>query len=333
MKSNVLALCDTEEEYARHMTEYLKGHKEAPWDIRTYTDVKSLRASAEQTPIEILVVAESAYTDEVRSMPVEKTVLLNESGVVRWENIRNVNKYQQAENVYKEILSEYMEVLNEPLPRLVPECTTRMIGFFTPVRRNLQTTFALTMGQMLSVKYRTLYLNFEYCAGYSQLLPDTRTRDLADLVYFLNTDKERFLLRMQTMLLKKGQMDYIPPVKAGMTLLEVRAEEWKEMITRIQQSGEYDFIILDLSECVQGLPEILRMCSKVFTLTGDDRYARGKLAQYEQIMAFQEYEDVLGRTSRYKLPRFRNIPEDIELLPKGELGDYVRRIMGEVTSS
>ena len=332
MKSNVLALCDTEEEYARHMTEYLKGHKEAPWDIRTYTDVKSLQASAEQTPIEILVVAENAYTDEVRNLPVEKTVLLNESGVVRWENIRNVNKYQQAENVYKEILSEYMEVLKEPLPRLALECTTRIIGFFTPVRRNLQTTFALTMGQMLAVKYRTLYLNFEYCAGYSQLLPDARTRDLADLIYFLNTDKERFLLRMQTMLMKKGQMDYIPPVKAGMTLLEVRAEEWMELLTRIQQSGEYDFILLDLSECVQGLPEILRMCSKIFTLTRDDRYGRGKLAQYEQIMAYQEYEDVLSRTSRYHLPRFRKIPEDIELLPKGELADYVRRIIGEVTS-
>lgn len=332
MRSNVLALCDTEEEYARHMTEYLKGHREAPWEIRTYTDVESLRASAEQTPIEILVVAENAYTDEVRNLSVEKTVLLNESGVVRWENIRNVNKYQQAENVYKEILSEYMEVLKEPLPRLAQEYTTRIIGFFTPVHRNLQTSLALTMGQMLSIKYRTLYLNFGYCAGYSQLLPDARTRDLADLIYFLNTDRERFLLRMQTMLLKKGQMDYIPPVKAGMTLLEVRSEEWIELLTRIQQSGEYDFIILDLSECVQGLPEVLRMCSKIFTLTRDDRHARGKLAQYEQIMTFQEYDDVLNRTSRYKLPRFRRIPDDIELLTKGELADYVRRIIGEVTS-
>ena len=332
MKSNVLALCDTEEEYARHMTEYLKGHREAPWDIRTYTDVQSLQTFAEQTPIELLVVAENSYTDEVRSLPVEKTVLLNESGVVRWENIRNVNKYQQAENVYKEILSEYMEVLKEPLPRLETACSTRLIGFFTPVHSCLQTTFALTMGQMLSVKYRTLYLNFEYCAGMPQLLPDARTRDLADLIYFLNTDKERFLLRLQTMLFKKGQMDYIPPVKAGTTLLEIRVEEWLELLTRIQQSGEYDFIILDLSESVQGLPEILRMCSKIFTLTRDDRYARGKIAQYERLMDFQEYEDVLSKTSRYKLPRFRRIPEDIELLTKGELADYVRRVIGEVTS-
>ena len=42
MNGNILALCDTEEEYARHMTEYLKAQKEAPWEVYTYTDVDEM---------------------------------------------------------------------------------------------------------------------------------------------------------------------------------------------------------------------------------------------------------------------------------------------------
>lgn len=331
MNGNILALCDTEEEYAQHMTEYLKAHKEAPWEIYTYTDVEELTSFAKEADIDMLVVAENAYTQDVRKLTAEKTVLLNESGVVRWEDIRNINKYQAAECVYREIFSAYMDVARQPLPRLVTERATKVIGFFTPIHRSLQTTFALTMGQMLSQKYKTLYLNFEYCAGNPELLQDMRAKDLSDLVYFLNTDKDRFLLRMQTIVLKKGLMDYIPPVKAGMTLLEVRAEEWMELLNRIVQSGEYEYIILDLSESVQGLLELLRSSDRIFTLTKDGRSARGKIAHYERLLEMSENDELLAKTSRYRLPRFRKIPDEIELLTKGELADYVRRIMGEVT--
>ncbi len=331
MSGNILVLCDTEEEYAQHMTEYLKAHREAPLDIYTYTDVEEMISFAKNIHIDILVVAENAYTQKVRDLAAESTILLNESGVIRWEHIRNVNKYQAAEEVYKEILGEYMEMAGHPLPRLATESDTRLIGFFSPIRQSLQTTFALTMGQMLSQKYKTLYLNFEYCAGNAELLPDMRTRDISDLIYFLNTDKDRLLLRMQTIVQKKGRMDYIPPVKAGMTLLEVREEEWIELLTRIARSGEYKYIILDLSESVRGLLELLRVCDKIYTLTKDGRSARGKLAQYERLLEMAECDEVLKKTSRYCLPRFRKIPDEIELLTKGEMADYVKRIMGEVT--
>ncbi len=331
MKDHILVLCDTEEEYARHMTEYLKSHKEAPWNIHTYTEVESLVSFAKEYSIDMLVVAENAYVQQIRELGVKKCVLLNESGVVRWSGIRNVNKYQEAESVYREILSEYVETAKDPLPKLAVEYGTKMIGFFTPVHRSLQTTFALTMGQILAQKHKTLYLNFEFCAGNPELLPDMRTRDLSDLIYFLNTDKERFLLRMQTILLKKGQMDYVPPVKAGMTLPEVKQEEWLELLSRIRESGEYEYIILDLGESIQGLLELLRACDRIYTLVKDGRSARGKIAQYERLLQMTDYEELLTKSSRYRLPRFRKIPEEIELLTKGELADYVKRIIREVT--
>ena len=40
---------------------------------------------------------------------------------------------------------------------------------YSPVHRCLQSSFALTLGQLLSEKHPTLYLNFEHYIGISEL--------------------------------------------------------------------------------------------------------------------------------------------------------------------
>lgn len=106
----IMALCDTEEEYAQHMTEFLKCQSQLPWMIHTYTEVSNLLSFLGKEQASLLVVAENAYTQEVQELSHIPTILLNESGVVRWKDVRNVNKYQRADNVLREILQTYMEL-------------------------------------------------------------------------------------------------------------------------------------------------------------------------------------------------------------------------------
>lgn len=329
MSRKILALCDTEEEYAQHMTEFLKSHKEMAWELYTYTEVSALVEFVKNKPVELLVVAENAYTQEVRNLSGIPTILLNESGVLRWQAVRNVNKYQQAEKVFQEIMQEYAEIAGILFPSLKVERKTKFIGIYSPVRRCLQTSFALTLGQMLADGHKTLYLNFEHYAGITELLPDLQMRDLADLLYFLSSDKDKFLFRLGTILGKKGNLDYVPPMKAGQNLIAVTAQEWHDLLEKIAELGTYEYVILDLSESMQGLFDILRSCSKIFTLTKDDRVARSKILQYEQMLTLCEYEDVLNRTCKYSLPQIRRLPDQIEQLTRGDLADYVRSVIKE----
>lgn len=336
MKGVRLVLCDTEEEYAQHMTEFLQAHKEIPWEVYAYTDIGDFKKSLQrkETEFPFVLIAENAYTEEVRALtvnyPQEKRILLNESGRVCFPEIRNINKYQEAENVYKEILGVYVEEVQKALPRLSRGSHTRLIGMYSPVKRCLQTTFALTLGQIMAQSKRTLYLNFEHYAGITELLPEVQTRDLTDLIFFLNTDQEKFLLRMQTILQKKGEMDYIPPVRAGSNLLEVSAGEWLDMLKRIGESGEYEYVILDLSDNLHGLFEILKMCSCIYTIGGEDPMAKYKMQQYEQLMNACEYGDILEKTICCRLPKFKSIPCNLEQLTKSELADYIRKNVKEI---
>lgn len=322
-KQHIMALCDTEEEYAQLMTDFLRKHKEIPWEIHTYTSQSELMKGEEQGAVTMLVVAESAYTEEMKTLQPGRIVVLNESGMVRWDRVHNVNKYQQAELVLKALLEIYVEIADVQLPMIRAESGTCFLGIYSPVRRCLQTTFALTMSQMLAVRYRTLYLNFEHYAGITELLPDTQTRDLADLLYFLTTEQGKFRLRFQTILQRKGELDYVPPMKTGQNLLSVTPVEWQSLLQKISELDEYEYVVLDLTENMQGLFDILRMCAKVFTLTREDRMAQSKLMQYEQLLAWYNYEDVLDKTEKFAVPKLCRVPEELEQYTRGDLADFV----------
>ncbi len=326
----VMALCDTEEEYAQLMTDFLRKHKSLPWELHTYTSVEALLRE-EKGRVSMLVVAESAYCDEVQALAPERLVVLGESGVVRWEKPIYVDKYQEAEEVLKCLIAIYMEIADVQLPRLQKNCKTVFVGNYSPVRRCMQTSFALTMSQMLAQEHPTLYLNFEHYAGMAELLPDMQTLDMADLLYFLNADQDKFRLRIQTMLKHRGSLDYIPPMKSGQNLLTVTGAEWLGLLQKIEELGEYEYVILDLSESMQGLFEILRLCKRVYTLTREDRIAKSKLIQYEQILALYDYEDVLEKTKQLSLSHIRRLPEELEQMTKGELADLVRGLIEELT--
>lgn len=325
-EEKVMALCDMEDEYAQHMTEFLNKHRELPWKIRTYTSVLDL-IREEKAELELLVVAESAYCREMERIPALRTVILSESGVIRWEDVRYVDKYQQAEEVLKELLQIYIEIADTDLPRLTKSCNAVFIGNYSPVRRTLQTTFALTVSQMLARDHATLYLNFEHYPGIPELCPDMQTLDMADLLYFLNADKEKFQLRIKSISRRLGNLDYIPPMKSGQNLLSITAQEWAGLFQKIEELGEYEYVILDLSESMQGLFDILRMCKVVFTLTKEDRVAKSKLMQYEQLLSLYEYDDVLGKTRRLQLPHIQRLPEEPEQLTKGELAALVKDLL------
>ena len=328
-RDDILLLCDSEEEYVQLFAEFVRRHREYPWVPRVYTDVQELLEQESGTEAALLLVAEHIYREELEAIGTGKTVILNESGVLHWDNLTNINKYQSADMVLQELLEVYLEIPAEQAPILPGRAHggqgTGLIGIYSPVRRCSQTSFALAMSQLLATKHPTLYLNFEFYVGCPELLPDNQTRDLADLLYFLSAEKEQFRLRMQTMVQQRDGLTFIPPMKAGQNLLTVTGDEWLSLLQKIVRLGKYKYVVLDLSESMQGLFDILRMCDRVYTLTAEDKVARCKLQQYEQALKIYEYDDVLAKTRKCMLPKLRRVPEELLQYSRGDLAAYVER--------
>ncbi len=323
MEHKLLVLCDPEEDYAQHMADFLCKRKEAVWEVMVFTKPDELLKMKKD--MEILLIAESVYGAYVDNLPVKLPVLLNESGMVRGEAIANVDKYQEAEKVHRAVWDFYMEKEQDAVPVLRTAAKAKLIGMYSPVKRCLQTTFALTYGQLLAEKHRTLYLSFEYYGGRQEWVEGAEN-GMAKLLYFLPEEKA-FDMRRRELTKAVGGLDYITPMTNGQNLLFIEAEDWRKLIKRLLDCGEYEYIILDLSESIQGLFELLRMCERIYTIVKEDGTARGKVLQYEQLLKEQQYEDVRGKTSKCVLPVFRKLPVGLEQYTKGELAEYVKEIL------
>lgn len=118
-------------------------------------------------------------------------------------------------------------------------------------------------------------------------------------------------------------------MRSGQNLLTVTAGEWPQLLQRITELGEYEYVILDLSESMQGLYELLRCCRKVFTLTANDKIAQSKMMQYEQMLALYEYEDVLKKTCKCRVSKIYKLPEELEQYTRGDFAEFVREQMKE----
>lgn len=241
-----------------------------------------------------------------------------------------IDKYQSVEAVVRKVLELASDAgLLPPAARAGGREGMKLIGVYSPVGRCLQTTFSFTLGQLLARKHRVLYLNFECFSGFGKMLRQEFQADLSDLIYFLHNRDGRFPYRLEGMTQKLNGLDYIPPAFSCLDLQRVEKEEWLALLDELGQSGLYEYVILDLSEVINGLFDILRLCSRVYTIVRDDGFAAAKQEQYEALLTCLDHEDILENTKKCRLPLFRQLPQGLEGLTRGELADLVRGLIEE----
>lgn len=337
MDKRILAVFDGEESYAYGLMEYISGKLELPFEVYVFTDREKYISCAQIKDIECLLVSETAYKQYKEDFKVPHIIILSESGENLNQALHHINKYQSCETILHEIL-EYYTDKSENIPAAMRTAARKMhiIGIYTPIGRCLQTTFSLTLGQMLAKRYKTLYLNFETYSGFARLLSRSFHVDLSDLVYYFSCAREKLAYRMESMVESVGGLDFIPPAEIQHNLAGIRGNQWIDLFREIEKTSEYEFLILDLTDSVMDLWDILRESDTVYTITRGDSVAMAKAQQYEKALESMEYGDVTAKTVKWRLPIFRQLPERFEELTYGELAAYIRgkvfpELLGEET--
>lgn len=328
MKKKVLVLCDNDKEYLQQLTDYLQQKEQFPFEIHAYTQFTGMVEYETGKEVEMLLVAETAYVYEVENFPANRILILGENEQTKGLGLPWTDKYQQAENIYRFLMEQYLQYGVGDEMAVDEMVNAKIIGLYSPVKRCLQTSFALTLGQLLARDCKTLYISFEHYAGWNGLLRKEGGRDLSDLLGYLD-EKEKFPYRVRMVERKVGNLWYIPPMYAGENLVYVTTAEWVMLIRKMAAQAGYDYIILDLSEAIQGIFELLRLCNRIYTIVCGDKPAQSKIEQYEHLLRMQEYEDVLEKTKKQQLPRITQLPGQIEQYTRGELADFVMQLIKE----
>lgn len=329
MVKKIMAICDGEKDYLYHIADYLEKKGRLPFTIHIFTEKPQLIGFMNRNEIELLLIAENVYDESISEKVTGQIMLLNESGNEVEGVTENINKYQSCENIFRAIMSSYMGDGKEIPRRIATGNKMKIIGNYSPIGRCLQTTFALSMGQILAKKHKTLYLNFESYSGFAYLLNHKSTTDITDALYFLGSEKEKLAYKLDGLIESVNDLDYIPPVLSYKDLREVSGEQWIELFHEIERISEYEYLILDLSEQLNGLFDVLRSCDRIFTITQEDGLAEAKLRQYETLLQSMNYEDIGMKTRKWCPPIFHRLPSGMEQLTHGELAACVKKLIEE----
>lgn len=336
MRKKNLAICDADEAYVRRLSELLAIRDSFPFQIAVYKESGQILDTNKQSDTDLLLISSPEYEKLVSDSRKEKklqdtVVILLDDGKQNLPPMMPViYKFQSGEIIRKELLEIYGKTKgNEISCRQTGRKQAKIIGVYSPVGRCGQTSFCLLLGQILAKKSKVLYLNFEPFSGLKSIMQIQEKKDITDLIYAMHGDGTRLSFQMESMISNLNGLDYITPAGVYMDLMGISEDDWIIMLEALKGGGVYDYVILDLSEMMQGLLNILRKCQMIYTIIRKDGFASAKIDQYELLLKNYDYEDVMTKTRKCELPVFKKLPDGIDQLPYSEMAGFIKKMVSE----
>ena len=185
MKKSIFAVCDLEASYACNLMDYLNERRTTPFEVQAFTNISSLESFARENEIEILLISTRAMCNEIRELPIKRTIILSEGEPLQdLEEYPFVYKYQSSDQILSEVMEYYVEDHPKPHILAMGAKRTKVYGIYSPIGRTRKTAFALALGEILAETKQVLYLNFEEFSGFEELFGVSYKTDLSDLIYF-----------------------------------------------------------------------------------------------------------------------------------------------------
>lgn len=328
--SKIFAICDTDKLYVRNLMQYINHRQSIPLKLQAFTSSELLKEYARQHEIELLLISTEAMDEEIAELKIGKIVVLTEDGAVELKGFPSVNRYQASGSLVQEVMQYYGTGSMAVVFAAAKLAATRLIGVYSPIRRCGKTSFALALGEAYARDRRVLYVNLEEFSGFRGLLGREYRMDISDLLYFFREEKQGMLARVEEVAQKLQHISYLPPAMCPADMKAVQPEEWREWFLLLMQS-EYEVIIVEPGECVNGLEEILGLCNVIYMPFLEDKTAYAKLEEYENYLLLSGWDSLAGRTRRQVMPGLQESQGKsiLDYMQSEEIRQLVERIVRE----
>ena len=334
MKGRTLAIYDKDMEYANGLLQYINGKQNIPFKTVCFTNRTSLMEYLENNKPDLLLIEAEEMNMEINEHSAKRIVLLSGGSMpFQYSEYTSIYKYQSMELIIKYILETFADDCRDQNLLEPQRHRAKIIGIYSPVIRVGQTSFAITLGTVLSQKKQTLYVNMEEFSAVNRMLGERNQGDLSDLMYFYKQNPQSVSIKLQAVIDNIHGMDYIPPLVFSQDLRNIKSEEWVDLIEKISSAGLYEIIVIDLGSVLSNVFEMLDICDVICTVEREDMISRFKIDSYEEFLLRNEKNEILQKTIKVKLPQMEKVEQPEDFLEKqlwGKVGDYVRSVSEDI---
>lgn len=327
---HIMAVYDVDPLYADRFAEVVNQKEKVPFTVMAFTSMERLKEYAKDNPPDLLLISSSVPAEDAEAVGAGQVITLADGESGRLEDrYPSVYKYQSSSNIIREVMARYCEDADEEREAMAPSRKS-VVGVYSPVNRCFKTSFAITLGQQLSQEQKVLYINLEEYSGLKFLLGQEYQGDLSDLIYYYRQGDYNSL-RLSAIVHGIGGLDYIPPARYPEDLGQMDMEEMAGMLSQIIESSSYEVVIIDVGQYGRQVLPILKLCSAIYMPVKEDIISQAKLGSFEEYLEISGHEEIKERIKKLKIPAFAEIRKRenyMEQLVWGEMGDYVRQVIG-----
>lgn len=302
-------ICDFEKEYAERLFRILTEKCAGTYECHLFHDAKKAAEFSEKKEIDLLLIAEEYPVEEREKIRTVRTFFLTgEREKADADEEDFIFRYQNVEKTEHILFGKTKKIPVQTISRntFYTETDVRntvLIGVYSPVHRIGKTKFSIKLGKRLAKKYPVLYLNLEGYSGGHFYFPAEEVLNLGDLLYFTRQEKGNTGFKINMAAGHMNGMDYILPMENENDLRSVTPMQWMELFDTIEEQCIYEKVVVDLSDAVNGLYEILLRCCKIYTPYIEDAVSMAKMEQYERSLKQSGYEDIIRKTVKRCMKR------------------------------
>lgn len=275
-----MIICGEDELYVLRLADAIADREELDLQVQVCTSFEQEEKLEQFQTAELLLIGdEIPYEKRQTSKAFHKFVLTSQEGEEVGEDEIPVFKYQSVQNMFSQIMENCIEHDRAGFFQVPHKDGQKLIVVYSPIHRIGKTRFARALGQELAREEKTLFINMQEYPGWGGQKEERRT-SLADLLYYSHQEQNHLGLRISSMVKDQEGLAILDPIPVSVDLKEVVWEDWNSLILQILKKGPYQNMILDLSESVQGLFDILKMSDEWYLPYIEDEEEKKKLEQF-----------------------------------------------------
>lgn len=243
-----IALLEMDENYLERIVSVFGTKYGNKFEIYSFTDLDSAMLTVCNSPIDVFV-AGNTFDINVSLIPAKCgfAYFVDSTDVDSVEGQKAICKFQKVELIYKQILDIYSEKAGSALGLKSDKEHSHIILFDSISGGTGTSSMAVACALHFAMNQkRVLYLNLEKFGSSSIFFRGEGQFDMSDVIYAVKSKKANLALKLESCVRKDPRgIFYYAQSKIALDMLELNCDDILCLISEIEISGSYDYMIID----------------------------------------------------------------------------------------
>ena len=304
MSKPLIIIADTDELYLQNLERKFLEEFDDQIELEIISDPVYFEQRFE-TPVsvEILAVSEALYSTGLQRHNISNLCVLaeeQENGSTEDLSVNRVYKYLGIRELFNELTYQSRDRLTESQTQ---EHKTQIISFYSAIGGTGKTALSVGLARCLSEKHkRVFYVNTESVQDFSYYL-ENKTGMPNEGYRVMKNEQEHMYQNVRFTLRKEG-FTYLPPFKSTLDARNLDFTIYRKLIQSAKDSGDYDFIIVDVEAGYSRWRiQLLQDSDKVMLITLQDDVSTNKMRYITECLDFGDHEKYMVICNKYSETR------------------------------